>query len=293
MAKAEYGAGVVLFKEEDMAGALEKFERAHELARDHRLLWNVALCEKNLRRYARMLATLRRLEEEGGDALTAQDRQDIADLVKATETLVSRLEITASEPGAEVFVDDVAVGTTPLPAPVPVDIGARRIRIAKPGFKDFARTETIGGGGKVAIAARLEKAVHRGRLSVTAGAADLIAIDGKAVGRGRWEGALPSGAHALRVTAPGREAHRSDVLIQDDELRRVQIALNPAPEQAGSGKWLWIGGGAALLAGAVIAGALLFEPGKPAEQGSLGTYTLSVNVGRGSAFAGPSVGGRR
>ena len=275
MAKAEYGAGVVLLKDGDFVEALERFERAHELARDHRLLWNVALCQKNLRRYARMLVTVRRIEQEGGAALTAQDRQEILELVKAAEAFVSRLEITASEAGATVSIDDEAVGTTPLAAPVPVDIGERRIRISKAGFKEYVWTETVVGGGKVAVTARLEKAVHRGRLMIAAGRDGLIAIDGKVVGKGRWEGTLPSGTHALRVTAPGMEAHRSEVLIRDEELRRVDVTLNAAEKAGGAGTWLWIGGGAALLAGAVIAGAVLFEPGRPAEQGSLGSVPLS------------------
>jgi len=34
------------------------------LAGDPRLLWNVAVCEKNLRRYSRMLRTIRRYQTE-------------------------------------------------------------------------------------------------------------------------------------------------------------------------------------------------------------------------------------
>ncbi|WP_437639672.1 PEGA domain-containing protein [Sorangium sp. So ce854] len=274
MARAEHGAGTALFKEGDYAGALARFERAHELSRDHRLLWNVALCQKNLRRYAKMLATLRRMEAEAGAALSARDRQDIADLIQAAGAFVSHLEITSSEPGATVFVDDEPVGTTPLAAPVPIDIGERRIRVSKPGFVDLVRQEKVVGGGRVALVARLDRAVHRGRLAIAAGKDDLIALDGKVVGKGRWEGSVPSGTHALRVTAPGMTPHEVSILVRDDELRRIDVSLERAPERGGASKWLWIGGGAALFAGALVAGALLFEPGTPAEQGSLGTVPL-------------------
>ncbi|WP_437839601.1 PEGA domain-containing protein [Sorangium sp. So ce1153] len=274
MAKAEHGAGAALFKDGDYAGALARFERAYELSRDHRLLWNVALCQKNLRRYAKMLATLRRMEDDAGAALTARDKQDIAELIQAAEVYVSRLEVTASEAGATVFVDDEPVGTTPLAAPVPIDIGERRIRVSKPGFVDLVRQEKVVGGGSVAVLARLERAVHRGRLLVAAEQDGLIALDGKVVGKGRWEGSVPSGTHALRVTAPGMKPHEVAVLIRDEEHRRIDVSLERAPERGGASRWLWIGGGAAIFAGALIAGALLFEPGTPAEQGSLGTVPL-------------------
>ncbi|WP_438029368.1 PEGA domain-containing protein [Sorangium sp. So ce233] len=274
MARAEHGAGTALFKDGDYAGALARFERAYELSRDHRLLWNVALCQKNLRRYAKMLATLRRMEVDAGAALSARDKQDIADLIQAAGAYVSHLEITASEPGATVFVDDEPVGTTPLAAPVPIDIGERRIRVSKPGFVDFVRQEKVVGGGRIALVARLDRAVHRGRLAIAAGNDDLIALDGKVVGKGRWEGSVPSGTHALRVTAPGMTPHEVSILVRDEELRRIDVSLERAPERGGAGRWLWIGGGAALFAGALVAGALLFEPGTPAEQGSLGTVPL-------------------
>ncbi|WP_437818686.1 PEGA domain-containing protein [Sorangium sp. So ce1078] len=274
MAKAEHGAGAALFDDGDYAGALARFERAYELSRDHRLLWKIALCQKNLRRYAKMLATLRRMEAEAGAALSARDKQDIAGLIQAAGAFVSRLEIAASEPGATVFVDDEPVGTTPLAAPVPIDIGERRIRVSKPGFVDFVRREKVVGGGSIALVARLDRAVHRGRLAVAAGPDDLIAIDGKVVGKGRWEGQVASGTHALRVTAPGMAPHEVQVLVRDEELRRIDVSLERAPERGGASKWLWIGGGAAIFAGALVAGALLFEPGTPAEQGSLGTVPL-------------------
>jgi len=275
MAKAEHGAGVVLFQEGDYAGAIEKFEQAYELSRDHRLLWNVALCQKNLRRYARLLQTLVRMEKEAGEGLTAEERKEVAELRKVAESLVSRVEIRASEAGATVLVGSEVVGTTPLAEPVLVDIGEHRIRITKPGFKDFMRPERIEGGGRIAIAAMLEKVVHRGRLAVVAGPEDLIALDGRVVGRGRWEGSVPSGTHALRVTAPGKQAHTSEVLVRDNEARRVDVGLNPERRGSSMSTWLWIGGGVALVAGAAVAGAVLFEPGRPAEQGTLGSIPLS------------------
>jgi hypothetical protein len=95
------------------------------------------------------------------------------------------------------------------------------------------------------------------------------------VGKGRWEGTLPSGGHTLRVTAPGMAAHQSEVLVQDNKRRDILVTLNPLPSSGGS-TWIWIAGGAGLVVAAGVTAALLFQPTPaPIPQGTLGTIPLS------------------
>ena len=275
LAKAEYEAGKILYGDGDYANARVKFQRAHDIAGDPRLLWNIAACEKNLRRYTRVLTIVERYQREGGASLTEQDREEAAALIKAVKPFVSTLKVAVSEAGADVLVDDEKVGTSPLKEPALVDVGKRTIIVRKPGFKDFVRVEQVAGGTDLTIVAKLVKEVHRGRVVIEAGPGDLITIDGKMVGRGRWEGELPSGGHSLRVTAPGMATHQSEILVQDDKSRRIPIALNPLPK-SDAATWLWVAGGAALVAGAIIGGAVLFQPSDaPQTQGTLGTFPLS------------------
>ncbi len=275
MAKAEFEAGKVLFQDKDFANAIVKFERAYELSHDPRLLWNIALCQKNLRRYTRMMTTLGRYREDKSPLITDQDRKDASSLIETVKAFISPLTLSVSEPGARIFVDGEEVGKTPLSGPILLDVGKRKIRITKAGFKDQEKTLEVAGGGELSLSATLEKDLHRGRLLVAAGADDLIAIDGKAVGRARWEGVLPSGGHTLRVSAPGMAIYQSEVTIQDDQLRRVEVTLNPLPK-SNLGTILWITAGVALTAGAAIGGAFLFQPTEaPAPLGTLGTQQLS------------------
>ena len=118
--------------------------------------------------------------------------------------LTSKVAIVSpsSEPGADVFIDDEKIGTTPLPGPVLVDVGTRKIRVSKPGFKEFVKVEAVAGAGDVSVTADLAKDIHQGRLVVEAGAKDAIFIDGKAVATGKWEGVLPSGGHSLGCCSP-------------------------------------------------------------------------------------------
>jgi hypothetical protein len=293
-ARAEYEAGRILFNDGDYENAVIKFGRAYELSKEPRLLWNVALCQKNLKRYTRMLATVQKLLDDGGPLLSEQDRADAAELVQTIQAFVSRLELTASEEGAAVFVDDEQVGTTPLKAPALLDVGARRIRVSKKGFKDFMTVQQVEGGGAVHVSAALEKEVHRGRLAVSTGPEGLIALDGKVVGRATWEGSVPSGGHTLRVTAPGMKTHQAEVMVADGQTRRLEVILTPQPKDGAIERWLWIGGGAALLAGAIVGAAFLYEPEPPvAGNASPGSIRIAAPGGRGGPAVGLSFGGAR
>jgi hypothetical protein len=279
MAKAEYEAGKILYQAKDFGNAIIKFEKAYEISSDPRLLWNVAICQKELRRYTKMLATIRKLLADGGPLLTEQDKQDAAEIVKTVEAFVSPLKLTVNEPGASVFVDGERVGTTPLAEPVPVDVGTRTIRVTKKGFKERTETMLVSGGGEVALAIRLEKELHRGRLVIEAGPNDMIYLDGKAVGLGTYEGSLPSGGHTLRVTSPGMTPHQSEVLIQDEKTRRIPVRLEKKPTDPST--WLWAAGGAALLIGAAtLGGVFLFKPQSEIIEGTIFPKVIEISSWR-------------
>jgi hypothetical protein len=280
MAKAEYEAGRILYGDKDYQNAIVKFQRAYEISKDPRLLWNVAVCEKNLRHYARMLATIRRYQKDGASLLTADEKARADEIVTTVATFVSALTVKVDEDGAEVFIDDEKVGTTPLPAPITVDVGTRRIRVNKPGFKPKEVPKPVPGGGALSVDIQLEKEVHRGRLVVSAGAEDIISLDGKVIARGKWDGSVPSGGHQLRVTAPGMTPFQSEAVVQDTQTRRIDVTLLPLARTDGTKTILWIIGGTVLAAGAATGGYFLFKPTEAASvQGSISPGNVQLSFG--------------
>jgi PEGA domain len=280
MAKAEYEAGRILYADKDYANAIVKFQRAHEIAKDPRLLWNIAVCEKNLRRYTRMLDTIRRYRTEAARVLTDEERAQAVEIIKTVEAFVTALKLTSSEPGADVYVDDEKRGTTPLAEPVMLDVGNRRLRVVKPGYKEVSFTRQVVGGGEISLDVALEKELHRGRLQVAAGPSDLVLVDGSTVGRGTWEGSVKSGGHTLRVTAPGMTAYQSEVVINDDEVRHVDVALTALPRNDTTRTVLWILGGVVVAAGASVGGYFLFKPSTaPTIQGNISPGAVQLSFG--------------
>lgn len=266
-AKADYEAGKLLFVDGDFAGALVKFTAAYEKAKEPRLLWNMAACEKNLRHYSNVLVLVRQYLAEGDALLTPADRTEADALLKTLEPLTVQLEITVNEPGAKIFVDERAVGESPLARPLVVDLGVRKIRVQKDGFEEAKEAVVAGDNPRVKLAMSLEKIVHEATLSVVAQGRDEIYVDGALRGIGTWKGIVPSGGHTLRVAAPEMRAYQAEVVLRDKETRNVTVTLEKEVKpSAAVPAWVWIGGGALVLGGAAVAGYFIFKPeDKPAD----------------------------
>ncbi len=287
MAKAEYEAGRILYEEGDFAGALVKFRASYEHAKDPRLLWNMAACERGLRRYARVYALVQRYQTEAAGTLSSADQQEAESVLGAMKPFVGWLKISVDQADAAVEVDGERVATTPLSGPVLVDIGTRQLKISKPGFVPALRTIEVSGGGALAGDVAREKDVHEGRLVIFAGPGDAIEIDGRVVGVGQFDGTLPSGSHRIRVTARGMRPYQSEVVVSDNQRANLRVALEPAAVTAAPGAdrsnttWLWIAGGVVAAAGLGVGAYFLFrgedEESAPVTPGTLdpGSVTLS------------------
>lgn len=259
-ARDDYEAGKELYGAENYEGALVKFQASHDESKDARLFWNIAACEKNLHHYAKALQYLQRYRDEGGALLTEQDKVDAEQLIKTMQALTSRVTFRVNEPGAEIFVDDVLVGRAPLKAPIVVDSGLRRIRVRKDEFTEFSSQIPVGSKPELTVEVKLDPIVHEGKLVVSARSGDTIFIDGNQVGTGHWTGTLKAGPHTIRVTAEGMKPYAADVVVQDDQTRNVNVALEALPQKKGVPLWVWIAGGTVVASGAAVGGYFLFRP---------------------------------
>src|SRR3984957_8849132 len=223
-ARRDYDAGKLLFEDGDYATALLKYQAAYDQTHDPRLLWNVAVCQKDLRHYARAASTLGRSLAEGGGLLSAPPRHDAQEFARAIAPFTVPTVIQVSEPGAQIWIDDTLVGQSPLSDKVALDMGTRRVRVKKDGFRLFDREFPVGGSAATTIEVTLERQGGHLQLNVPPGA--VVSIDDREVGRGpRLELDLPIGAHALRMAAPRMRALQTDVVVEDGKSRTVDLAL--------------------------------------------------------------------
>jgi hypothetical protein len=268
----------------DSSGALAKFSHAYDVSHDARLLWNMAVCEKALRHYARTASLIARYLEEGGQHLSAEQRQSALETQTALNTFYASVKLKGAPDGAAVLVDGTRVGQTPLTEPLLLDLGPRTVRVERPGFEPFESKLEVSGGGELEVNVALKPSPAAGaapaRLSVsTAGEQDIVAVDGKVVGSQHWEGVVTVGEHLVRVTAAHKRPYESHLQLVAGSARNLQVTLED--ESHGSNLWLWVAGGAAVAAGAAVGGYFLLKPqDSPGShpEGKLSTIYLSLGT---------------
>jgi hypothetical protein len=257
-ARDAYSSATLLLNNEDYAGALTKYEQAYDLSKDARLLYNMAICEKSLRRYARMQKLLRQYEHEEGPQISAEDKATVDAALAAVDKLVGSVTLTVSEGGATVTVDGEVLGTTPV-QPLVLDLGPHKLVVTKPGFETIESTIRVEGGASAPSVLTLTLApdVHPGHLVVGAAAEATVWIDDTVVGKGRFDGPLAPGTHGLRVTQAGKQVYDAHIELKSGETRTVDVTFSEHRALV----WPWLAGGGALVAAGVAIGSyLLLKP---------------------------------
>lgn len=276
MARADYAAARILYEDGDYAGAFTKLESAYIASHDPRLLWNMAACEKELRHYANVIALLERYSREGEAFVSAEERAATNELLQTVRAFVNELSLVVRPAGAKIFINDVEVATAPLTSPLPVDMGKHKLRVMRPGFVTHEAALDLAGGKALSLDVELAAERHEGTLRIVSDPNAVISVDGKVVGTASWVGPLATGSHVVHVTAPGKQPHKTEVVIADDATSSLHVNLlaepSPlaAPSQSNSA-WWWVIGGVA-LAGAGVSTYLLLRPGDEAAQPELGTW---------------------
>jgi hypothetical protein len=154
-AREAYLTGNLLFDSQDWTRAMAKYSQAYDQARDPRLLYNMALCARGTRDYARTWSLLARFEREEGTHLGADVRADVDAAMVLLKQIIGQVDLDVSEAGAAVTLDGQLVGVTPLASPLAVNPGKHAIAVAKDGFVPDERRIEITGGTRSRIAIAL------------------------------------------------------------------------------------------------------------------------------------------
>lgn len=139
--------GVTLYNEADYRAALVEFKRAHDIAPNPTVLYNIGQTYYQLQNYAMALTTLDRYLAEAGPG--AAHRSDVEATIDTLQARVGKIAITAAPAGLEIAIDDEAAGKTPLREPVLVSIGRRKVtaqrdnRVVETRFVDVAAGDTV------------------------------------------------------------------------------------------------------------------------------------------------------
>ena len=230
--RAHFKRGVDFYKEGDYRSAMIEFKRAYELAPNYKVLYNLGQTSLELQDYAAALRSFERYLSDGGKDVAAARRAQVEGDIEKLKKRVARIEVTTNVPDAEVFLDDVSVGKTPLSAPIAVSAGRRKVSAVKAGITAM-RVVDIAGGDSLTVALEIVEPTM-----VT---------------------------QAPAPSAPSRSPEPSSSPARTAEPLQTSIFLSSAPPAQSSGStgvWIGITATGVLAAGTVATGLLALNAKK-------------------------------
>lgn len=144
-AGAHFERGVSFFRDGDYTGAMVEFKKAYELDPRYSVLYNIGQTSKELKDYAGALSSFERYLSEGGAEIEAEKKKRVEGWVAELKGKIAHITIKTNVEGAEVAVDDVTVGTTPIEKPVVMNAGRRKVALLKSGYAPLTRFVEVAG----------------------------------------------------------------------------------------------------------------------------------------------------
>lgn len=142
-ASEHFQRGVEFSKDGDFEAALVEFKRAYELSPNYRVLFNLGQTSRELRDYAGALKSFQQYLKEGGN--DAPKRDKVEAWIDELKGKVATVSVDVSAPGAEVYIDDVSVGSAPLKGPIVVNAGRRKVSATLSGYTPMQKYVDLAG----------------------------------------------------------------------------------------------------------------------------------------------------
>ncbi len=150
-AKKRFDKGVELYKNGNYVAALVEFKAAYEAEPNWKVRYNVGMTLFKLGRFVEAEAELKKCLDEGGDAMEDTKKTEIqATLYEMTE-YIGTLQVDCPVSGAQVSVNGDVVGSTPMLAPLRVNVGEYEVVVTAEGYGTWKTVASVPGGKNVVI----------------------------------------------------------------------------------------------------------------------------------------------
>lgn len=156
-ASKRFRSGVAFYKSKDFVAALVEFKRAYELVPNYTVLYNLGQTARELKDYAAALTAFERYLREGDTKIQAARRKEVATAIDELRSKVGKVKVVTNVSGAEIAVDDVRVGASPLPESVVVNVGRRKVSATLSGYAPVQRVLDVAGQEETTATLELTK----------------------------------------------------------------------------------------------------------------------------------------
>jgi hypothetical protein len=146
-----FNRGVEYVHDGDLKGALIEFKRAYAVSPNYRVLYNLGQVANALGRYTEAQDYFQRYINDGQEEITTDRKRDVEAHLSKLAGRIATLVLSTNVAGAEIFVDEVSVGTSPLQGAVKVSSGTRTIAAISNGRPRVSQVIDVAGGDTVAL----------------------------------------------------------------------------------------------------------------------------------------------
>jgi hypothetical protein len=152
---ARFQKGMTFYEEGNHSAALVEFRAAYALSPNYKALFNIGQVCFQVRDYACALTSFESYLREGGTEVDVDRREEVERELAPLRDRVARLSVSSDVAGADVLVDDVLVGRTPLRTPLVVNAGRRKVSVSKAGLMPVSRVIELLGAGEMSLTLNL------------------------------------------------------------------------------------------------------------------------------------------
>jgi hypothetical protein len=201
--RRHFDRGVEYYRDGNLNAALIEFKRAYASAPNYRVLYNLGQVSNALSDYTGAQSYFQKYLSDGAEEIDGSRRRDVESTLTKLAGRITTITLHCNVKGAELYVDEVLVGTSPLAEPVRVSAGTRRLSAAVSGRPRATRVVEAAGGEALSVQLELEPELEPGQPLVRADSSQSAETSGPgaALWLGIATGALAAGAGVLGTLA--------------------------------------------------------------------------------------------
>jgi len=156
LAREHFDKGVAAFADRRFAEAAEEFDAAYRISPAFVVLYNIGQVNVALGRSVEAVDAFDQYLKQGASAVSAGRRQEVSAEIEKQRARIGTIAVRTFPDGAELRVDGVLVGKTPLARPLRVNAGHHAVQALLAGHAPQSREVDVVGRAELGLELTLE-----------------------------------------------------------------------------------------------------------------------------------------
>ena len=155
-ARQHHNLGLVSMKHKAYGEAIAELNQAYDLGHDSAVLYDIGQAYVAIEQPVFAVKTLKKYLAEGGKQVPGARRKEVEAILATQQWRIASVTVRAAVDGAVLRVDGLAVGKTPLPAPLELGAGPHFLSASAEGYLPWNQPLELACGEKRDLEIRLE-----------------------------------------------------------------------------------------------------------------------------------------